>query len=41
LRHRGDGYQLVGRCFVDGLMRGEVVPDLEAGKVPVRTIGIC
>ena len=41
LRPKGENYQLIGSCFVEGLMKGEAIPDIDAGKFSAQMISIC
>ncbi|KAF2115919.1 hypothetical protein BDV96DRAFT_574828 [Lophiotrema nucula] len=41
LREKGMFFEFVGGCFVDGLMKGKAVRDLEDGKLMMEIIKIC
>ncbi|KAJ4286489.1 hypothetical protein N0V90_013189 [Kalmusia sp. IMI 367209] len=41
LRPKGDAYELIGACFVEGLMRGETARDVERGLLRIETISLC
>ncbi|KAE9363268.1 AAA-domain-containing protein [Stipitochalara longipes BDJ] len=41
LRPRGDNYEYIGSCFVEGLMKGEAVIGIEHNREDVREINIC
>ena len=41
LRPKGDAYQLVGSCFVDGLMKGEAMAEIEKGVHQADEIALC
>lgn len=41
LRPKGDTYQLIGACFVDGLMQGEVISWATRGVSRMRPITLC
>ena len=36
LREAGDAYHFVGECYVHGMMMGEMMAELEAGKLGER-----
>jgi hypothetical protein len=41
LRPKGNYYQYIGSCFVEGLMDGEAVRGLEDGRVKTEIISLC
>ena len=41
LRPNGTGYKLVGECYVDGMMRGEVQHWVNQGTRTPRSVDIC
>lgn len=42
LRPAGNGtHSVVGECYVDGVMKGEAMRDLEARKYEVKDIVLC
>lgn len=41
LRPKGDYFQMVGECFVEGLMLGESLEWLESGECKMEDISIC
>lgn len=41
VRKKGDYYQKVSGCFVNGLMKGEAVADVESGKAKAKVITFC
>jgi hypothetical protein len=41
LRPRGNKYEVVGGCFVDGLMNGEAVKDIQSGKLATESLCLC
>jgi len=41
LRPKEDVYELIGACFVEGLMRGETARDVERGLLRMETISLC
>ncbi|KAK4177792.1 hypothetical protein QBC36DRAFT_125098 [Triangularia setosa] len=41
VRPKGKHYEFIGACFVDGLMRGKAVADLESGKLSAEMISFC
>ena len=41
LRPKGDYFQMVGECYVEGLMLGESLEWLESGECKMEDISIC
>jgi hypothetical protein len=41
LRQKDTRYQLVGECYVHGLMNGEAMKKVESGEYKVKEIEIC
>jgi hypothetical protein len=40
LRRYGDEYVLIGECFVQGLMDGEIIDEFKKGKISMKTFTI-
>jgi hypothetical protein len=40
LRPQGDTFQLIGECYIHGIMYGEVIDELEAGKYQLQDVTI-
>ena len=38
LRPDGDGYRVIGECYIQGIMRGEIAQDIEDGHLQVEQI---
>ena len=41
LRPRGDSYEVIGSCFVEGLMKGEVATGIEQGRFKIQGLSLC
>ena len=41
LRPKGDHFEVIGGCFVEGLMKGEVAKGIESGQFQLETITLC
>jgi hypothetical protein len=41
LRPKGDHYELIGGCFIEGLMKGEAIASVEMGDLHTESISIC
>jgi hypothetical protein len=41
LRPRDNSYQLIGSCFVEGIMKVEAVAYIEEGLIPTEMIPLC
>jgi hypothetical protein len=41
LRPKGNAYQLVGECYIHGLMQGEALHEVKAGNLAIEDIEIC
>lgn len=41
LRRKGCDYQLIGECFVEGLMKGEAIEWAEKGLITPADITLC
>jgi hypothetical protein len=40
LRPQGDAFKLIGECYIHGVMNGEVIDELEAGKYQLQDVTI-
>ena len=40
LRPQGDSFRLIGECYIHGVMNGEVIDELEAGKCQLQDVTI-
>jgi hypothetical protein len=40
LRKQDDHYVIIGDCYVDGIMDGETIPDMESGKFKVEKFDV-
>jgi hypothetical protein len=40
LRPQGDSFRLIGECYIHGVMNGEVIDELEAGKYQLQDVTI-
>ena len=41
LRTRSGKYEVIGGCFVDGLMNGEIAEEVESGSLVPEMITLC
>ena len=41
LRPRREHYEIIGECYIHGIMRGEAMQDVEEGKLRLEDIFIC
>ena len=40
LRKIDNHYIIIGDCYVDGIMDGEIIPEIQAGKYQMETLNI-
>ena len=41
LRRRGEHHEIIGECYIHGIMRGEAMQGVEEGKHRFEDISIC